>query len=130
MGNIAGTQLQLLTAVVSNAIRIRNIATAFHKKEITILNSEINHQRERFNQYESIVEQRINLLTSEAETLKNKLLPDDEPMILYQSAVKPNPHGVSESGKEEDIESGSKVSEFIAKTDIINIILKNATGLL
>lgn len=46
-----------------------NVSKSFHKKECELLQKELDNQKERFSQYESIVEQRINLLQSETEYL-------------------------------------------------------------
>jgi len=63
------------------------ISKSLPQREVELLKTEIAHQKERFSQYISIVEQRINLLQGEADALNRKLNPKKQPSVLYQSPV-------------------------------------------
>tara|TARA_R110002012_G_C11644361_1_gene610916 strand:+ start:807 stop:1289 length:483 start_codon:yes stop_codon:yes gene_type:complete len=116
-----------------------------HKKEIRVLKLELTHQKERFNQFESIVEQRVLALQHEAELLQRKTTPsstdsvadlsqkemnlgDDEyldiPVFLRKAADSTE---VAEPAN--NYSSPSKIKEFLEKTDIINSVIKTAVGL-
>jgi len=134
--------LAFISACVAAAWWFSNI---LHKKEIRVLQLELTHQKERFNQFESIVEQRVLTLQHEAELLQRKAMPsstnnnvlsshtadptlsDDEYMdipVFFRKEA--DTTAVAES--EGSYSSPSKIKQFLEKTDIINNILKAAVG--
>ncbi|WP_444916942.1 hypothetical protein [Microbulbifer sp. JMSA003] len=91
---IAGIYFALLSGGVALSWMISNL---IHKKEIKVLQLEIAHQKERFSQFESIMEQRIASIRSEAEMLQNRLsfispavpaaIPLDDPLANLDRSV-------------------------------------------
>lgn len=109
------------------------ISRGFHLRENRILRTELAHQKERFSQYESIVEQRINLLQSEAEALSKKARKED--LILYQRSDET----IKNSSRRTDdkaaflrapTKESDRIKNFIEKTDLINSILKSLGGVI
>ncbi|WP_444957518.1 hypothetical protein [Microbulbifer sp. ZKSA002] len=76
------------------------ISNLIHKKEIKVLQLEITHQKERFSQFESIMEQRIASIQSEAEMLQRKIsfaspavpaaMPLSDPFADIEQSVSPD----------------------------------------
>lgn len=134
--------LTFISACVAATWWFSNI---LHKKEIRVLKLELTHQKERFNQFESIVEQRVLALQHEAELLQRKVAPSntnnntasshtveptssdgeylDIPAFLRKEA---DTTAVAEP--EGDYSSPSKIKQFLEKTDIINNVLRAAIG--
>ncbi len=112
------------------------ISKSFHQKECDMLRTEISHQKDRFSQYEAVVEQRINLLQAQAEQLTEKLSP--KPQIFYQGPVIPKEQTACSPDEdvrfsiapEPDQPSGNRLQDFLDKTDLINRAIKLATGVM
>jgi len=110
------------------------IASGFHMREKSILQTELAHQKERFSQYESIVEQRISLLQSEAEALSQKVGKQDK-LILYQRSNEVDEHK-SHTDSESPMfmrvpaKESDRIKNLIEKTDLINSILKSVGGII
>lgn len=109
------------------------IASAFHRREKELLQAELNHQKERFSQFEAIVDQRISLLQTEAESLNKKINHSKEPIILYQKAI--GSDEASDTKKDElpifsrvTAKETDKIKEVLNRTEIISSILKNVMG--
>lgn len=134
--------LTLISACIAAAWWFSNIV---HKKEIRILQLELTHQKERFNQFESIVEQRVLALQHEAELLQRKavhstsksdvLLNHTDPISSDNENLDSPTFLRKDADTTEIVEpdnshsSPSKIKTFLEKTDIINGILKSVVGL-
>lgn len=124
------------TFIAACGILSWKISKSFHQKECDILRTEISHQKDRFHQYEAVVEQRINLLQSQAELLTEKLSP--KPQIFYQDSVLHDEQTTCDPDEairfsiapKPDQSSGSRLQVFLEKTDLINRAIKLATGVI
>jgi hypothetical protein len=110
------------------------VASGFHLREKRILQTELAHQKERFSQYESIVEQRISLLQSEAEALSRKA-GKVEDLILYQRSDELVEHKSQDTAEKPmfmrvPAKESDRIKSFIEKTDLINSILKSIGGVI
>jgi len=110
------------------------VASGFHLREKRILQTELAHQKERFSQYESIVEQRISLLQSEAEALSKKA-GKVEDLILYRRSNEIDKPDSQEAGEKPmflraSAKESDRIKSFIEKTDLINSILKSLGGVI
>lgn len=112
------------------------IANAFHRRDKELLQAELNHQKERFTQFESIVEQRISLLQAEAESLNKKANPSKEPLILYQKAIGSDESAGTKSEEERPmfsrvpVKETDKIKDVLNRTEIISSILKSLIGVI
>ena len=113
------------------------IANAFHRKERELLQAELTHQKERFSQFETIVEQRINMLQVEAELLNKKVNPSKDPMFPYGAGTGGGGGELSNTKSNEQAmlkidsdKEADRLKELINRTEVISSILKTATGFL
>ena len=117
------------------------LAKTLHKKEIEVLKLELSHQKDRFNQFTSIVDQRVSLLKSEAEStrkaiedkgaqtgdlphLESKDTQNIQGYIYNRDTVEDN---VAE--QERYYNSQNEAEKFLAKTDGITDILEKVRSL-
>ena len=106
------------------------ILSLLHKKEIRMLELQLSQQRESFNQFEAIVEQRIQVLQKEAEQLKNKVVPktneDSEQNIV---GAESNVIKLSQkSGNKDEVVEDNRLSTFLKKTDMITNTISILNG--
>lgn len=132
----------VVTFISASILLSWKIAKSLHQKESDLLRTELSYQNERFSQYEAVVEQRISLLSKEAELLRHKINPSEE-LILYQSAapkkesktkenaskigISLEPSYARASAKEPEESVVKQVKNILDKTDIISSIIKAAT---
>ena len=119
----------LITFLTGFAFLTWRIANGFHHREKKLLQSELEHQKDRFSQYESIVEQRISLLQSEAELLSKKINPKEN-IVLYQGAIKEgeltNLDADNRAMFMRDLNKANEgIKSFLDKTEVINSVLKS-----
>ena len=126
---ISGVFFTVFGSCIAGSWWLSNI---LHKKEIRILQLELSNQKERFTQFESIVEQRITFLNQEAELLQEKKLANHTDSEFNKSTNQrvdgkadldnylDMPAFMRKSAGVED--SSTMTTEFLDKTDAISKI--------
>ncbi|MUK78940.1 hypothetical protein GNP84_18840 [Aliivibrio fischeri] len=103
------------------------ISNRLHKQEIRMLELQLTQQKEQFVQYESIVEQRINMLKEQVEKVGTSLGASDTVMKSEILTPDRNPN-IRFSRKL--IKDESKISHFISNTDYVSNLLSSIIRLL
>ena len=137
--------LSSIIALIGGAVALSwFVSNLIHKKEIRLLQLELSHQKDRFSQFETIMEKRILMLQNEAELLSKSLTHENPAKILNQSNSNTDEvaymdvpaflrkgdeseQQVAENQSEYKVKENNLVS-LIERTDLIKAIIKGATA--
>ncbi|MGK0235381.1 MAG: hypothetical protein ACI9EK_001917 [Psychroserpens sp.] len=116
------------------------LSNIFNKQKISILQLQLRNQNDRFTQFESIVDQRINFLKHEAELLQNKVSTNPPKTIVESSQSsqsnyldttaflrKSNEESLEVTEPKNEYLVSVKIKNFLESTDVINRIIKTAS---